>query len=451
MNKTVAKVVSLFPETRGGKHECLFDDNGSTPEQCWKLSSSLRNNKQCQDRLCTSRWRVCPACIQLDTVSENSRVVNPDASLCKWHVDNGEKSIPGSVDSKGDRKPPSRPVAQAKKTERLTVVDKKGQPPVTGVRVALSVDGLMAQKNVSGKMAELKKRIGRALKTAGPSINAPVDRIRRCEGQPREYFSEEELIAVGMSIKEGAQVIAIYVRKVSGDPKHDYEIIDGERRWRGCKKVGHPTIQIIVLNVDEKTQYLISVIANFGREPNTDLEAARALQRIIEDEGLSVPEAATLFSKPVQWAYNRLKLLRLDPDVQALLSPKLDREKRISFTVACILAGYPDKGFQKRMAKDIVKRSLGLHKATAHIKEQAEHLGKRSERQHEWRPGREYDALRHFISGTFDRLDHFLGLSGDSFRATLRTSLTLRTDVGNLEKVLLRGERLLKKMKDFQP
>ncbi len=64
------------------------------------------------------------------------------------------------------------------------------------------------------------------------------DRIRPFANQPREYFNESALKDLARSIKAVGQQVEIRVRPLAGDPKHDYELIDGQRRWLACQMIG---------------------------------------------------------------------------------------------------------------------------------------------------------------------------------------------------------------------
>lgn len=60
------------------------------------------------------------------------------------------------------------------------------------------------------------------------------DRIRTSVKQPRKHFSLARLHDLAKSIAEIGQKTPVVVRPVCGDPCHEWELVDGERRFRAC-------------------------------------------------------------------------------------------------------------------------------------------------------------------------------------------------------------------------
>src|SRR3989344_9390147 len=109
----------------------------------------------------------------------------------------------------------------------------------------------------------------------------PRLKIRRFSDQPRTYFDARDMSDLAASIEEIGQQTPIVVKAIVGDPKHDYELVDGERRWIACGMVGVETMLAWVKNVtDVEEQFVSSVVGNFGRSGHTALEIAQAIDRI---------------------------------------------------------------------------------------------------------------------------------------------------------------------------
>jgi ParB-like chromosome segregation protein Spo0J len=61
-------------------------------------------------------------------------------------------------------------------------------------------------------------------------------RIRPFGTQPRSYLNTAEMAELDQSIRKIGHQVEIIVKPVTGDPKADFEIIDGEG-WRWCLKL----------------------------------------------------------------------------------------------------------------------------------------------------------------------------------------------------------------------
>jgi ParB-like nuclease domain len=93
-----------------------------------------------------------------------------------------------------------------------------------------------------------------------------VARIRPFAGQPRTHFDQDKLRLLGRSILAAGQQVPIIVIPVAGKKDHDYQIYDGERRWRAAKLIGKLTLRAIVMNsLSEAKLYRGSAICRPGR------------------------------------------------------------------------------------------------------------------------------------------------------------------------------------------
>lgn len=133
--------------------------------------------------------------------------------------------------------------------------------------------------------------------------------------QPRQYFDEEQLNALAQSIESQGLIQPLTVR-----PKGDkYEIIAGERRWRACQKLGKSPIPVIIQVVSDETALALGLIENLQRQDLNPIEEAVALSRFIEEFSLTHQELANILGQSRAHISNQLRLLQLEPEVQALL------------------------------------------------------------------------------------------------------------------------------------
>lgn len=82
-------------------------------------------------------------------------------------------------------------------------------------------------------------------------------------------------------ISEGGQKVPAIVRRVTGDPNHDYEVIAGSRRlwaigWLRSNNYPDMTFLAQVHNLDDEAAFRLSDIENRARKDVSDFERARA-------------------------------------------------------------------------------------------------------------------------------------------------------------------------------
>ena len=160
------------------------------------------------------------------------------------------------------------------------------------------------------------------------------NQIRRFTDQPRNFFDAKDMNDLAASIEEIGQQTPIVVKAVIGDPKHKYELVDGERRWIACGMAGVDTMLAWVRPIkDSDEQFVASVVGNFGRSSHTPLEISQAINRIRKSKrmesfspGEQIAKIAKIFARSEPWVYSHLALLRLHPEVQAMMSPTISEE-----------------------------------------------------------------------------------------------------------------------------
>lgn len=109
------------------------------------------------------------------------------------------------------------------------------------------------------------------------------DRVRIWPGNARSYahLSEESCQELIDSIvAEGGQKVPAVVRRVEGDPDHDYEVIAGTRRhWSisWLRRNSYPDLQFVaqVVQLDDEAAFRLADLENRARKDVSDLERAR--------------------------------------------------------------------------------------------------------------------------------------------------------------------------------
>ena len=148
-----------------------------------------------------------------------------------------------------------------------------------------------------------------------------VHKIKRNRHQPRKVFNEDEIKQLAESIRENGQIAPIVVRKIDDN----YELIVGERRWRATQLLKKETINAVVIEADEKTSAVLSIVENVQREDLNSMEEAESLDRLIKEFDMSHEDVAKYISKSRTHVTNIIRLNDLSDFVKEQL-----RENKIS-------------------------------------------------------------------------------------------------------------------------
>lgn len=186
-----------------------------------------------------------------------------------------------------------------------------------------------------------------------------ISMIEPNQEQPRKEFNQEQLEELAESIRNYGVLQPIMVQK-----KRDlYEIIAGERRWRAAKMAGLKEVPVIIRDFDRQKKMEISLIENVQRSDLNPIEEAMAYRQLIEEFGLKQEEIAERVSKNRATIANSLRLLKLDPRVQELLTQGV-----ISNGHARALLAIEDLEQQYGAAELIVKNGLSVREVEKLVK-----------------------------------------------------------------------------------
>ena len=150
----------------------------------------------------------------------------------------------------------------------------------------------------------------------GTLRNLAVDLIQCGRYQPRTGMNQESLEELAESIRAQGLVQPIVVRPLGDDR---YEIIAGERRWRAVQIAGLHEIPAVIRDVPDNAAIAMALIENIQREALNPMEEANALQRLIEEFGMTHQQAAQAVGRSRAAVTNLLRLRLLNADVKALV------------------------------------------------------------------------------------------------------------------------------------
>ena len=134
--------------------------------------------------------------------------------------------------------------------------------------------------------------------------------------QPRRTFDEDALQEMAQSVAEHGVIQPIIVTPVSGK----YQIVAGERRFRGATIAGLKTIPVLVRSLSDQHKLELSLIENIQRRDLNVLETATAYLKLRDQFNLSLEEIGKrVGGKSISSISNTLRLLRLPESVRQAL------------------------------------------------------------------------------------------------------------------------------------
>ena len=212
-----------------------------------------------------------------------------------------------------------------------------------------------------------RKALGRGLDALLPSVPATAgpgaqvatietDRIRPNPQQPRERFDEAAIESMAASLREHGMLQPVVVRRV----EDGYELIAGERRWRGAQRAGLERVPAVIRDASPRESLELALIENLQREDLNAIEVAQAYRLLVEEMGLTQEEAARRVGKERATVANYLRLLRLPDSVQAMLV-----EGRLEMGHARALLAAPDAAAQVRLAQEAIAKGWSVRQVEA--------------------------------------------------------------------------------------
>lgn len=155
-----------------------------------------------------------------------------------------------------------------------------------------------------------------------------VDRIVPNPYQPRKEFSEEGLRSLAESIRQYGVLMPLVVsrtevEKPDGGLESMYELVAGERRLRASKLAGLKQVPVVIREGDsDLTKLELAIIENLQREDLNAIDRAKALQKLIDEFGISHAETAAKIGKSREYVSNSLRLLGLPEHMQDAIVAK---------------------------------------------------------------------------------------------------------------------------------
>ena len=178
-----------------------------------------------------------------------------------------------------------------------------------------------------------------------------LDKIVPNQYQPRRQFSDDSIKELADTLDQDGLLQPIVVREDGDD---HYEIIAGERRYRAAKSLGWETIPAIVKNMNDDQAASLALIENLQREDLNPIDEAKAYTNLMKLNDLTQTALAKDMGKSQSYVANKLRLLKLDDDVQTALV-----EGKITARHGRALLNLDDAD-QKRVLAEIEAKGLNV-------------------------------------------------------------------------------------------
>jgi len=178
----------------------------------------------------------------------------------------------------------------------------------------------------------------------------PLARIRPNPRQPRQRMDPGELEALATSVREHGVLQPILVTETIDG----YQLVAGERRFRASQMAGLERIPAVVRQLADREQLELALVENLQRADLGPLEEAHAYRSLVSEFGLTHEQIAHRVGRAKSTIANTLRLLDLDPAVQAALS-----EGQITEGHARAIAGLPLEQ-QARIAASVAAQQFSV-------------------------------------------------------------------------------------------
>ena len=198
--------------------------------------------------------------------------------------------------------------------------------------------------------------------TAGLGFSmVPIEFLVPSLLQPRKSFAQEELESLANSIKERGILQPILVRK-SGERGGEFEIIAGERRWRGAQLAGIHEVPVIIKHLRDEEVLQVALIENIQRADLNALEEALGYRQLIDEFEHTQESLSRILGKSRSHIANFLRLLTLPNSIKNYL-----KDGKITAGHARTLVGVENA---TDIANKIIGDQLNVRQAEGLVKSQ---------------------------------------------------------------------------------
>lgn len=183
--------------------------------------------------------------------------------------------------------------------------------------------------------------------------------------QPRKTFEEAGLRELADSIARHGLLQPLTVRRRADG----WELVAGERRLRAAVMAGLTEVPCLEVPLDDQDSALLALIENLQRRDLHYFEEAAAVAAYIRQAGCTQEEAARRLGRSPSALANKLRLLRLSPACQALLT-----ENHLSERHARCLLRLEEESDRLEALDRIARRQMTVAQAEQYVEKRLRRL-----------------------------------------------------------------------------
>lgn len=356
----------------GSKHKpCRFNPDGATREYCKEVSAlPIRQQQGCN--ACGSPYKCKPAPVAAAVRAVPSRPSRTELRTGSSSVDASKRHVALAAPKQPALS--QTPPAAAQATVTALALP---SPAVLRLVTPESAQLMPANETVSETgHAEEKEPFWRSIlkriqvgMAESEYRKIPSRLIRPMAGQPREFFDDAALARLEMSVREVGQIQTGLVRRIVPDENGcEYELLDGERRWRVVSKIGEADYRAMLVQIDdEAAPFVVATIANFNRADHTPLELANAIHRLRTGLKMPMETIADMHGIKPFWAYQIQGLMNLHADVRDLLDPRIMKDKECMPVTAAVHISKLDRELQPDLSRRFMAGEITLRGLRAEV------------------------------------------------------------------------------------
>ena len=195
-----------------------------------------------------------------------------------------------------------------------------------------------------------------------------IARLDRNPDQPRKIFKDADLLELTNSIARQGVLQPILVRpipesarsKSSDNPKAEYQIVAGERRWQASLKAGLNAMPVLIRDLSDQEVLEIGIVENVQRADLNPIEEARAYRALMTDFGRTQSDVSDAIGKSRSHIANLLRILDMPLQVQRWV-----QLGKLSLGHAKAIMSMPDP---TETAEMIMEQGLSVRGTEAYVK-----------------------------------------------------------------------------------
>ena len=177
---------------------------------------------------------------------------------------------------------------------------------------------LFDNESTNLKAADLSLRPGEGEKGKGLVLKeVEIEKVLPNKNQPRKTFDSNGIHELSLSLERDGFLQPLVVLPLNNDGF--YPLIAGERRLRAAKKLGLPTVPVLIKDFSHKDSKRAALVENIQRRNLRVLEEAKAYEELILEFGYTHERCAEELGVDRSKITNFLRLLSLPESVQESL------------------------------------------------------------------------------------------------------------------------------------